>query len=215
MGQGYLDSQFGGRDVTWTAGNYFSKAQAFWDRATSRGRDSDDFLLNVCFAVEFIARGAVCHVNPALNAASELESLLFACGQSPRTPAKTADLMEVMKRLQRLLPALTDTEMANVRALIEARNGELHGDSAELDQLLAQNLMPSIFSFIVQAAEFTGQNLDVLLGPQDAKIAKQTADAMSKDRSKRVKDLIRVCKERFFLCRVSNKKVNVTHQIRT
>lgn len=184
--------------MTWTTENYFSKAQAYWDRATCRGRDSEDFLLNVSFTVEFVARGAVCHVNPALNAASDPESLLFACGQTPRSPAKSADLNDVMKRLQRLLPALTETEMSNIRALIDARNGELHGDKAEMCQLVAGRLMPSIYSFIVKLSEFSEQSLEALLGEADAKQAKQTADAMAKDRSQRVKDLIRVCKERFF-----------------
>lgn len=184
--------------MTWTAENYFSKAQAYWERATCRGRDNEDFLLNVSFTVEFVSRGAVCHVNPALNAAPDLESLLFACGQTPRAPAKSVDLIEVMKRLQRLLPTLTEKEMVNVRTLLDARNGELHGDTAEISQLAASSLMPSIYSFIVKVADFAGQSLGALLGSEDAKLAKQTADAMAKDRSKRVKDLIRVCKERFF-----------------
>lgn len=69
--------------MTWTTENYFSKAQLYWQRGSSRGRDSEDFILYLCFALELIARGAVCHVNPALNAASDLESLLFACGRVP------------------------------------------------------------------------------------------------------------------------------------
>lgn len=184
--------------MTWTSEKYFAKAQAYWERATSRGRDDDSFLLNVCFFVEFVARGTICHINPALNAASDLESLLFACGQAPRSPAKTADLTDILKRLHRFIPALTDNEMAKVRTLIDARNGELHGDTAELPQANQPSFMPSVYSFIVKVAEFAEQDLTVLLGPGDAQVAKQTANAMAKDRSRRVTDLIRVCKERFF-----------------
>jgi hypothetical protein len=58
--------------------------------------------------------------------------------------------------------------------------------------------MPKVYSFIVKVTEFSNQNLDTLLGNEDAKSAKNIANAMMKDRSKRVQDLIRICKERFF-----------------
>lgn len=192
--------------MTWTSDNYFAKAQVYWSKATSRGRDDEDFLLNVSFTLEFIARGAICKVNSALNAAADLESLLFASGVAPRTPAKTADLVEVIKRLQRLVPTISDTEIVKVRALIDARNAELHGDLAEISQLNADTLMPSIYSFIVKISEFAGENLSTLLGAEDALLAKQTADALTKDRTKRVSDLIRVCKERFFSLPSSEQK---------
>jgi hypothetical protein len=184
--------------MTWSAENYFSKAQAYWTRATSQARGNEDFLLNVSFAVEFVARGTICHVNPVLNAAADLESVLFSCGQEPRTPAKSVDFIEVIKRLQRLLPELTETELQKVRTLIDARNGELHGDRAEISQINPDILMPSIYSFFVKATKFADQSLEALLGPDDAQLAQQTADATTKDRTQRVKDLIRVCKDRFF-----------------
>lgn len=111
--------------MTWTAESYFAKAQIYWSKATSRDRANEDFLLNVAFAVEFVARGAICHVNPALNAAADLESILFSCGREPRAPAKTVDFIDVIKRLQRLVPELTEAELQKIRTLIDARNGEL------------------------------------------------------------------------------------------
>ncbi len=184
--------------MTWTTENYFSKAQLYWQRGSSRGRDSEDFILYLCFTLEFIARGAVCHISPALNAAPDLESLLFAFKQAPRSPPKSADLQEVIKRLQRLIPALTDTEIANIQTLINTRNAELHGDKAAIAELAVRSLMPQVYSFIVKVADFAAQELDTLLGSEDAEIARRTAQAISKDRSRRVQDLIRVCKERFF-----------------
>jgi hypothetical protein len=184
--------------MTWTTENYFSKAQLYWQRGSSRGRDSEDFILYLCFTLELISRGAVCRVNPALNAASDLESLLFACGLAPRSPPRSADLQEVIKRLQRLVPELTDAEVANVQTLVNTRNGELHGDTAEIAQLAVNTLMPHVYSFIVKVADFAAQSLDTLLGPEDAETARRTAQAITKDRSRRVQDLIRVCKERFF-----------------
>lgn len=67
-----------------------------------------------------------------------------------------------------------------------------------MSQINPDSLMPSIYSFFVKAAAFAGQRLDALLGPEDAQLAQQTADATTKDRTKRVKGLIQVCKDRFF-----------------
>lgn len=184
--------------MSWTAESYFAKASVYWIKATSRDRANDDFLLNVAFAVEFVARGTICHVNPALNASPDLESILFACGQEPRAPARTIDFSEVIKRLQRLVPDLTENELQKVKTLIDIRNGELHGDKIEIKLINPDSLMPSIYSFFVKAANFTKQNLTALLGPEDAQLAQQTATAITKDRTTRVRDLIKVCKDRFF-----------------
>lgn len=184
--------------MTWTSASFFTKAQTYWSRASARGRSHEDFLLNVSFTIEFIIRGALCYTNPALNAAADTESLLFACGQEPRTPAKSVDLTDGLKRLHRILPGLTDNEILKVRSLIEARNGELHSDVAEIGQLSVDALMPSIYSFIVKVSEYAKEDLATLLGTEDAKLAIETARAIAKDRSKRVSDLIRICKERFF-----------------
>ncbi|WP_019675491.1 hypothetical protein [Arsukibacterium perlucidum] len=184
--------------MTWTAESYYAKAYVYWTKATSRDRANEDFLLNVAFAVEFVARGTICHVNPALNAATDLESILFACGQEPRAPIKTIDFFDVIKRLQRLVPDLTEIELQKVRTLIDIRNGELHGDKTGMNQINPDSIMPSIYSFFVKAAKFADQSLAALLGPEDAQLAQQTANAITKDRTTRVRDLIKVCKDRFF-----------------
>ncbi len=184
--------------MSWTSTSFFTKAQAYWARATSRGRSSDDFLLSVSFTIEFITRGALCTVNPALNASPDLESLLHACGLTPRTPPKSVDMAEALKRLHRILPSLTDEELLKVRSLIDSRNGELHSDQDEMNQLSIDAFMPSVYSFIVKVTEFAKESLPTLLGQEDAQLATQTASAIAKDRSKRVSDLIRICKERFF-----------------
>lgn len=184
--------------MTWTTPSFFAKAQNYWTRASAKGRSDEDFLLSVSFALEFIIRGAICHVNPALNAASDFESIFFACGQTPRTPPKTIELSEALKRLNRMIPELTDDEILKVRSLVDARNTELHSDTAEIAQLSVDSLMPSIYSFIVKVTDFAQEDLSVLLGTEDASLAQQTAYALAKDRSKRVSDLIRICKERFF-----------------
>lgn len=184
--------------MTWTVENYYSKAQLYWDRATSRGQDNEDFLLYVCFTVEYISRGALCSVNPTLNASTDIESLYFACGLEPRNPPKTIEFTEVLKRLQRLIPDLSDHDISSVKALIEARNSELHSDLAVLSSMSSVSIISQVYPFISKVSDFASQSLDTLLGEAYAETARSVVNAKTKDRTKRVKDLIRVFKERFF-----------------
>jgi hypothetical protein len=185
--------------MTWTHHSYFAKAQTYWEKASEGGRDHKDFLLNACFTVEFTCRAALCYVNPALNAAFDTDSILFACGQPPNGRPKTIETSEALKRLQRLVPALTDAaEMVKIRALMEARNSELHGAESGFENLPTDSFLPSVYSFLVKTAEFSAINLQTILGSDDATTAVHIAKAMAQDRTTRVKNLIDICKGRFY-----------------
>lgn len=184
--------------MTWTAERYFAKAHVYWMRVTNRERDSDDFLLNVSFVCEFILRGVVCSVNSSLNAANDEESMLFSAGVSPNKPPKTADLNTILDRAVRLIPTITDDEAKTLSALISLRNSELHGDSDAVSEASTNDVMPKIYSIIVKMAEFSGQDLAALLSDSDAIQARGIAEAILKDRNKRVRDLIKIQKDRFF-----------------
>ena len=182
----------------WTAKKYFEKANNYWTRATNQERDSDEFLLNVSFFCEFLARGAVCFVNPALNAASDEESILFSAGISPNKPPKTIDINIIYSRLHRIIPEITTEEAKTISALSALRNQELHSDEDAISEASQQEIMPLIYSFIAKVSDFVQEDLDSLLGVADATQARQTAEAILKDRKKRVQDLIKIQKDRFF-----------------
>jgi hypothetical protein len=184
--------------MSWDHERYFAKFKVYWDQSTRCSRDSDQFLANVAFACEFMIRGALCKKNPALNAALESESLLFAVGVTSRKPPVTISISEAIKRLQRLVPQLSDDTVAKLDALLSARNRELHGDLSEFSQLTHAEIMPSIYLAIVEILKFWQQDIKSALGEDDARQAEAVATAVSKDRKKRVADLVRISKERFF-----------------
>ncbi len=184
--------------MTWDASKYFAKASTYWMRATAKERDTEEFLLNVAFVCELIVRGVLTQTNPALNAANDIESIMYACGVAPNKPPKTIDLTSGIERLYRLVPILSENEIGMMKALIEARNKELHGDMTEINQLTAKKIMPSIYSFIVKVIDYANQDLIAILGKEDAEQAKQVAQALSKDRSRRIKDLVHAHKDRFY-----------------
>lgn len=96
------------------------------------------------------------------------------------------------------MPAVTNDELGKIRTLIDSRNGELHGDMDELCAGKATDFLPSIYSITVKLAEFSGEDLSALLGPEESAQAKSIADATAKDRKRRISDLIKIQKERFF-----------------
>jgi hypothetical protein len=85
-----------------------------------------------------------------------------------------------------------------VWALADARNRELHGDGTEIAELTAKNVMPQIYSFFVKTARHANYDLKALLGDADARQAEQVAEAIQKDRKRRVKQLIDACRDRFY-----------------
>lgn len=184
--------------MTWTAERYFTMAQQYWSRASGKARDSGEVLLDLTFACEFMIRGALCHVNPALNAASDDESLLYAAGVDANRPPRTIDITAGWRRLGRLMPVLTDPETNTVMSLFDARNRELHSDEDAISSVNRSAAMPLLYGAIVKIAHFSGQDLDDLLGQAEAQQAREAATAARNDRKRRVSSLISVCKDRFF-----------------
>lgn len=184
--------------MSWTAEGYFAKAQAYWAKATSKERGSEEFLMNVTFFAEFAIRGALCSVSPILNADKDEESIIYAAGGSPSRSPKTVIIATAIDRLNRLHPDITAAERTAVSALMNVRNTELHGHIDAIGQALEADIMPKVYSFVTKLATFAKQDLDTLLGPEDARHARNTAAAIVKDRKRRVSDLISIHKDRFY-----------------
>ena len=161
-------------------------------------RDSEEFLLSVSFFCEFLVRGALCHINPVLNAASDEESILFSAGVPPNRPPKSVDIHIAFSRLRRLIPEITAEEGETVSALTSLRNEELHSDAASISTASQKEIMPQIYSYIAKVSDFSAQDLRFLLSDSDATQARKIANAIHKDRKKRVRDLIKIQKDRFY-----------------
>lgn len=196
----------GGHEVSWDANKYFSKAQVYWERAAAVERGSDQFLLNVAFSCEFIIRGTITFVNPALNAASDGDSILYASGIPPQSPPRTIELKQALERFQRIIPDVTKSEVEKVGILIETRNKELHGDALEFELISSKDIMPSIYSFIVKACNKAGQDISVLLGSEEGRQAIEVSKAIARDRNSRIKDWINAHKHKFFGSSEDNQK---------
>jgi hypothetical protein len=184
--------------MTWDANNYFSKCRVYWQRASSEERGSEQFFINVAFACEFLIRGGLCAINPALNSAIDEESLLHAAGITTSKTPRTLDIGKSIERLKRAIPTISDDVKNKIDILIAARNRELHSDTAEISLISSQELMPSVYSLFVIVTNYAKQDIKIIMGEADAEQAKQVAEAITKDRKKRIKDHISVWRDRFY-----------------
>lgn len=182
----------------WTADKYFAKAKRYWQNASGRPRDSDDFLIQVSFFLEFLVRGCLVFRHPVLNSDVSEDGIIYSVGLAPEKPPRTIELSTALKRLNRLIPEITEHENSKIRALFNARNLELHGDGDDIAALKELDVVPSVYCFAVRLSEFANLDLNVLLGTEEARQATAIFSASQKDRKKRVSDLIKIHKDRFF-----------------
>lgn len=182
----------------WSYESYFAKAHGYWLRGTNRERGSNDHKLAVALCIEFTIRGVLCSINPALNAAFDEDSLLFAVGVTPNKSPKSVDLITAFSRLHRLIPEISEEEAKAIKALVDVRNRELHSDEAAFEGMDLDAIVPSLLSFLVRVVDKTGNDLEQLLTPTDATQAREMHAAMANDRSRGVRELIKVQKDRFF-----------------
>lgn len=184
--------------MSWSADRYFAKAQRYWLGATQLPRDSEHFLLHASFFCEFLVRGCLVHSHPCLNAAPTEDAILYSGGLAPSKPARTVDIAVAMSRLIRLIPSIPELDSAKIVALLDGRNSELHGDMDELAAANSHDFLPSVYVMAVKICEFAKQDLSLILGPEDAALARSTTSAKAKDRRKRITSLIGIQKDRFY-----------------
>ncbi len=182
----------------WKTEQYQAKATAFWDRATNRPRDDIEYFLNFSFFVEHIIRAYVVYINPALNAGRDTESLLYSVGISARSAPKTVEISTLVAFLKRAIPEISDKEVQSVGVLIDFRNTELHDDSSKFDIDVLNKIIPDCQTLVVRLLNGLSVPLSSVLGIADAKQFEAVWAAQQKDRAERIRNLIRVFKDRFY-----------------
>ncbi|MBB4103287.1 hypothetical protein [Allorhizobium borbori] len=184
--------------MTWDASKYFSKAKRYWSKASGMPRDDDQYLLYVSFFCEMFIRGVLVAKSPVLNADLTEDSIRYAADVDGFDNAKSVSLKTAITRLKDAYPDLKATNLDPIQVLVDARNRELHGENDEIGSQRTNEILPTVYLLMVKGAAVAKQDLTDIIGPEDAAIASQAAEAAIKDRSKRVRADITNCKDRFY-----------------
>lgn len=172
----------------WAKDALLAKAQRYAQEMLSHSRDEWRFGLTSTFVLEFLARGALANVSPALLADSkDWNNLYFALGYTP-TAAKfiprSADIATVLARLREILPAFTPELEGFAAQHMNRRNEELHAGGTPFDGLKT-SWLANFYQTCTVLLGSVGEQLPFLVGAQEARVA-EVLIAASRDESAKV-----------------------------
>lgn len=169
----------------WSKDALLVKAQRYAQEMYTNSRDDWKFGLASTFVLEFLARAALANISPTLLADSKnWNNLYYALGHAPNATKfipKSIDISEVFARLRDTNPAFT-TELEGFAAQhINRRNEELHAGGTPFDGL-STNWLARFYETLTVLLSSIGEELDLLVGEEESKVAAQLI-AASKDES--------------------------------
>lgn len=177
-------------DHGWSKAALLAKAQRYAEEMLRNPRDDWQFVLWSTLALELLGRAALANIHPALLAESkDWNNLYYALGFKPNaskfTP-KSIDITSVFSRLREVVPAFT-IELEGFAVLHMARrNEELHAGGTAFDSLRREAWLPKYYQTCIVLIESIDETLDLLIGPDEAKLANTMVNAFLDSSAKAV-----------------------------
>jgi len=169
----------------WSADALLAKAQRYAQEMLSHSRDDWHFGLTSTFVLEFLARAALAKINPALLAdPKDWNNIYYALGRSPTAPKfipRSIDVTTVVARLREILPEFTPEQEGFAAQHVCRRNEELHSGGTPFDSVKTTWLAP-FYQTCKILLNSLGEQLTLLVGPDEAKVA-ETLIVASRDES--------------------------------
>lgn len=157
--------------MDWSHEELWDKAKTYAARAFSCSRDDDDFPFSATICLEFLGRGLLAQVHPALLADPQSgDNVLYACGYDCLNP-KSVPAKTVFLRVQTILPQFTKGDFGFVMKQMDRRNAELHSGAWPFHDLPNQQWLPRFYRVAAMLVEKQGYSLEDLLGSKEAEIA--------------------------------------------
>lgn len=176
---------------TWNPEALFAKAMRYVEKMLSEQSGTWEYALWASLSLEFLARAALANISPALLADNKdgWSSLYHALGFKPTeskfTP-KSIPVVEVFRRLTKILPEFT-TEHADSAILHTGRrNSELHSGDPAFEGVDASTWQPGFYRTCEVLLSSLGMSLPEFIGKDEAGVADQLMAAASDDSAKAV-----------------------------
>jgi transcription elongation factor Elf1 len=184
----------------WEHDPLWTKAKLFLGRAFEYSADDPLFGLWCSFGLELLARAAIAAVSPTLLAEPhrDHQNLLHALGVGPKLSAPTSiGAAQVVALCQGLFSGFTKEDAVASMALINRRNAELHSAEAAFASYPSRQWLPGFYHSCSSLVETFGQDLESLLGADQARIAKEVLQESKEGVLGRVKASIAAYKRVF------------------
>lgn len=184
----------------WNHEGLYAKAYVFMDRAFKcDDREGQEFPLWCSLALEVLCRASLAKVHPALLAEvkpNDRGNILHACGFTTDQP-KSITMTEVLERCKVVCPDFTNEEFKICKAMVEARNEEVHSASAAFVTFKLSYWLPRVYKVLRVLLTHQGRTLHEFIGAKEATAAEKMIESLLADRRKEAYELVRLARERF------------------
>ena len=141
-------------------------------------QDSSDYALWYAFAVEHLARAALCGIHPVLNADPQhLQSLLYGIDVVRTERPKSLPIHAVYIRLMQLIEGFTKTHKSFCGEMANRRNAELHSAERPFDGLRTESWLARYYEVAEILCSATNHSLKELFGEDEAEGALRLIEA--------------------------------------
>lgn len=182
----------------WDADALWLKAKTFIDKANSLDHANADFGLWSALALELLARAALSHIHPALNADQRDEqNLFYALGFRLVEQPRSLPAHSVYLRLEKLLDGFGQPRRVFCDYMALQRNVDLHTGELAFARVNAGTWLPRFYSACKVLGESMGKTLVDFLGAAVGASAEQVVAAFLNAQEKTVKDKVSAHKNAF------------------
>ncbi len=175
----------------WQSDKLWLKAKLYIDKANQEEEASSEFPLWSSLSLELLARAALTHVHPVLNAdPQEDANILYACGFQIKGQPRSVPAHSVYLRLEKVVPNYLKPhrEFCDYMALM--RNQEIHTAELAFEVLKTSKWLPRFYGVVKILCEFIGKSLEDYLGDEVAKSAEKLIIALDREEEHKVKTKI-------------------------
>lgn len=151
----------------WDSNQLWLKAKALVDRANDIDHSSPDFPFWSALALELLARAALTHIHPVLNADPRDDSnILYGCGFEVAKQPRSLPVHAVYLRLEKTLPDFGKTHRELCDFLGILRNQELHTAELPFDNLKESKWLPRFYEVSSILCKSMGHTLEEFLSDE-------------------------------------------------
>lgn len=175
----------------WDTNGFWLKAKAYTERANTFGHSKSDFIFWSSLALELLARAALTHVHPALNADPQQDTnLLYAFGFEVSAQPRSLPAHSVYARLEKIVKGFEKPQRELCDFIGLLRNQELHTAELPFDDLKASKWLPRYYEVVTILCNWMGKRLSDLLGAAPAEHAEKIIATLNKEKESAVKSKI-------------------------
>jgi len=181
---------------SWDSDQLWLKAKLFADLANEHDQGSPEFAFNSSLALECLARAALTHVHPALNADPRDDTnLLCGFGINVTGSPRSLPAHSVYIRLEKIVEGYgrPQRELCDFVAL--QRNAYLHTADLPYENLSTKKWLPRYYETVSVLAEFLGQTLEALIGEDTAAAAAGLIASLNDETMKAAKSKVAAYKK--------------------